>query len=37
MENFTQVNESSKFEEALSMTLRRKKETGNKSRIKNRY
>jgi len=34
MENFTQVNESSKFEEALSMTLRRKKETGNKKKVK---
>jgi len=33
MENFTQNNES-KFEEALSITLRRKQETGNKKKVK---
>ena len=33
MENFTYIN-GSKFEEALSMTLRRKQETGNKKKVK---
>ena len=33
MEDFTQINRS-KFEEALSMTLRRKQETGNKKKVK---
>ena len=33
MENFTHNNES-KFEEALSITLRRKQETGNKKKVK---
>ena len=33
MENFTQNNES-KFEEALTITLRRKQETGNKKKVK---
>ena len=33
MENFTHNNES-KFEEALTMTLRQKQETGNKKKVK---
>tara|TARA_B100000795_G_scaffold236916_1_gene197304 strand:- start:806 stop:952 length:147 start_codon:yes stop_codon:yes gene_type:complete len=33
MEKFTHINDS-KFEEALSTTLRRKQETGNKKKVK---
>ena len=33
MEDFAHINRS-KFEEALSMTLRRKQETGNKKKVK---
>ena len=33
MDNFGHINRS-KFEEALSMTLRRKQETGNKKKVK---